>query len=378
MKLSQHKSQKGLKIVLSIIIVLFVLQTVAQLWPLYILLGLIFLAVHLNGRYVRSKTAKTKPKVSYQQKEKSNVSLIASTIICPPAGLIKISRYRKAWIEKSKITIPIISWTFVWFLLLGFATHVPAEYAHQTYKSSVSTVDLGKHEEQTRNTSVIIPEVSTDSADNANQSSNSTSSDGGSVSSQSQHQTDNGGVMAGITTANPESVSYDRKSYQPNWSVGGGCDIRSRLLTAVSIIAVSYSSNGCTVINGSWNEPYTGTVFSGNPYRGDDGTANDLDIDHIIPLNYVNSHGGYHWPDTQKRAYGASITAMNSGVYIVVSASENRKKSDSGPATYYPPNPAYRCTYSEKWRNTARTYKISLSPADYNLIASILVSCGVS
>ncbi len=378
MKPNQRKSHKGLKIVLSIFLGFFVLSTIAQLWPFYILIGAIFLVVRLKRRNTHLKTAEAKPEVSYQQKDKSNMSLIVLTIICPPVGLIKISRYRKAWIEKTKITVPIISWTFVWFLILGFVTHLPAVYTHQAYKSNVQTVNLSEHEERERDNSVAIPEAPADSTDNANQSSNSASSDGSSASSQSQHQTDAGGVMAGIATANPESVPYDRKSYQPNWSVGGGCDIRSRLLTAVSIIAVSYSSNGCTVINGSWNEPYTGTVFSGNPYRGDDGTANDLDIDHIIPLNYVNSHGGYHWPDSQKRAYGASITAMNNGVYVAVSASENRKKSDSGPSTYYPPNPAYRCSYSEKWRNTARTYKISLSPADYNLIASILASCGVS
>lgn len=184
-------------------------------------------------------------------------------------------------------------------------------------------------------------------------------------------------AMSGINIAEAQNVSYDRSKYQPNWSVGSGCDIRSRILSSTSLIAVTFGTNGCTVKYGSWKDPYTGQVLTGNPYQGD-GAANDLDIDHIIPLNYVNSHGGYYWNDSQKRAYGASLTAMNNGVYLAVSASENRKKGDKGPASYYPPSPEYRCEYSIKWRDIARTYIISLSQADYNFIANVLASCGVS
>ena len=58
--------------------------------------------------------------------------------------------------------------------------------------------------------------------------------------------------------------------------------------------------------------------------------------------------------------------------------SENREKSDSGPSEYYPPNPDYRCEYSRKWRDIARIYGISLNPADYNLIANVLIACGIN
>ena len=118
------------------------------------------------------------------------------------------------------------------------------------------------------------------------------------------------------------------------------CNIRATILQQTSLVATQTAANGCTVTYGSWVDPYSGATLTGNPYQGD-GTANDLDIDHIIPLKYVNSHGGYSWSASDKKAYGKSITAMNNGVYLVVSASENRKKGDSGPADYYPSNPDF-------------------------------------
>lgn len=309
-------------------------------------------------------------KTNYWNDSRSNWVLIALSIVCPLVGLIVMCRIRKDWISRPRIVILLVSWIAISFLLAAYVTHTVSSYEHPEYKSSVDTTQIGATSQPDQNGTGKIPELPTENAPATQQP------PAASGTQPAQQPAQSGDVMSGITMANPESVPYSRISYQPNWSVGSGCDIRSRILTSVSIVAVTYGSNGCTVTGGSWNDPYTGQVFTGNPYEGD-GTANDLDIDHIIPLDYVNSHGGYHWSDTQKRAYGDSLTAMNNGVYLAASASENRKKGDSGPSVYYPPNTAYRCKYSEEWRNTARTYNIFLSPADYRVVASVLVSCGI-
>ena len=183
------------------------------------------------------------------------------------------------------------------------------------------------------------------------------------------------GPMSGIEIAEAANVPYDRYAYQDGWDVGSGCNLRARILQATSIVSV-VTSNGCTVTYGSWYDPYTGNTLTGNPYRGD-GTANDLDIDHIIPLAYVNAHGGYDWSPSQKKAYGQSLEAYQNGVYVAVSAAENRRKSDSGPSEYYPPNSAYRCEYATKWRDLARIYDLSLSRADYEVVEDVLIECAV-
>lgn len=182
--------------------------------------------------------------------------------------------------------------------------------------------------------------------------------------------------MSGIEIAEAANVSYNRDEYQSGWSVGSGCDLRARILQATSTVPV-VTSNGCTVTYGSWIDPYSGSTLTGNPYRGD-GTDNDLDIDHVIPLGYVNAHGGANWSIEQKKAYGQSLEANNNGVYVAVSASENRRKGDSGPSEYYPPNAAYRCEYAVKWRDIARIYDLSLSQADYDVVLTVLTECGIN
>lgn len=202
--------------------------------------------------------------------------------------------------------------------------------------------------------------------------------DSGAMTNESENEPDtslNNNIMSGIIIAEATNARYSRNEYEPNRDVGSGCNIRARILQQTSLVAVKTSSNGCTVIYGSWVDPYTGETLTGNPYQGDDGMNNDLDIDHIIPLKYVNSHGGSEWSYEQKRSYGSSLSAMENGVYVAVSASENRKKSDSGPSEYYPPNESYKCEYARKWRDIARGYGISLSLSDYNIIQNILVKC---
>lgn len=297
--------------------------------------------------------------------------------------------------HQKKYSYSLFAWTLVWFGILSFFLRLPIlpeETFKSYYRANYPTYSIeveeyvdeeliSNPEKQSENTTA---EPSTNSSINSslNTTSNSTSiiepSTGDDSESQSALDSEPvADVMSGIVIAEAENVSYSRNEYQPNWNVGSGCNIRSRLLSTFSLISTLYSSNNCTVIYGSWNDPYTGRILTGNPYQGD-GTENDLDIDHIIPLKYVNSHGGYYWSAGKKREYGSSLAGMEKGIYIAVSASENRKKSDSGPSEYYPPSSSFRCEYSKRWRDIAREYSISLSRNDYEVIKEVLIACEIN
>ena len=185
--------------------------------------------------------------------------------------------------------------------------------------------------------------------------------------------------MSGITIAEADGSPYRRKDWGSGWNIGQGCNIRQRLLAEQSKVQVRYGDpeNGCLVTYGVWDDLYSYRVLEGNPYQGD-GEENDLDVDHIIPLSYVNSHGGYAWSHDRKVSYGKSLEAKNNGVYVAVSSTENRKKGDKGPADYYPANKNFYCEYSIRWRNIARIYGISLSRRDYDKVKRVLAECGVN
>lgn len=230
--------------------------------------------------------------------------------------------------------------------------------------------------EQTNDASNESTANNTDNGSSAESNASGSNDSASSRSSDSQTNNVSSSAMSGIAIAEADGSPYRRADYGSGWNVGTGCNIRSRLLSSQSAVQVQ-TSDGCLVTYGSWIDPYSGVTLTGNPYQGD-GTENDLDIDHIIPLNYVNSHGGYAWSSSQKQSYAKSLSAMNNGVYIAVSSTENRKKGDKGPADYYPSNSNFYCEYSKRWRDIARLYSISLSRRDYNKIEGVLAQCGIN
>ena len=44
-----------------------------------------------------------------------------------------------------------------------------------------------------------------------------------------------------------------------------------------------------------------------DPYTGDELSLNDSNFDHIIPLNYVNKHGGAKWSHSKKHQYATDV-----------------------------------------------------------------------
>ncbi|MDR1447369.1 MAG: hypothetical protein LBI63_00160 [Candidatus Ancillula sp.] len=301
----------------------------------------------------------------FDKTKEENIVQMVLFVLCPFVGIYVASKKYSNLEKKPKFHAFAAVYTTIWLLFVvstiyHSANQIPAS------DNQISTTENKQPQDTSTDKSekIVTPKESPSSKTPQN-----------AEETPKQQQPETSSIMNGITIKESENLPYERNEYEPNWSVGTGCDIRSRILSSTSLITVTFGTNGCTVKNGSWNDPYTGQVLTGNPYQGD-GTANDLDIDHIIPLKYVNSHGGYYWGKDKKRLYGASLEGMKSNVYLAVSSSENRKKGDSGPSNYYPPNFSYRCEYSRKWRDVARTYEIPLSSADYNLVKNTLATCG--
>ena len=318
---------------------------------------------------------------------------LLACLFLPPLFPFYYVRYLAKSQNKHKIAIYTAGASYLCLWLLIFvAALIPTSPAHD-YRPYTSDYIADNYQAKSQayqdafyeklRATQLAESTQTDnlSKSNTNQTSNQTTSKP-SVSStnnttnNTSNTTTTSSAMSGIRIAEADNSPYRRADYGSGWNVGQGCNIRSRLLIAQSTVKTTTASNGCTVTYGVWIDPYSGAKLVGNPYQGD-GTSNDLDIDHIIPLRYVNQHGGYAWSSDQKHTYAKSLSAMNNGVYLAVSATENRRKSDQGPADYYPSNPSYYCEYSRRWRNIARTYSIALSSRDYNKIKEVLTQCNI-
>ena len=183
-------------------------------------------------------------------------------------------------------------------------------------------------------------------------------------------------MLNSLQVANASGVAYDRGEWHhwdditPCWNVREEVLYRDAVKDA-SLTLLDKNKNrtedkakACYVAGGTWNDPYTGQVFS-NP--------SDLDIDHMIPLNYAAQHGGQSWDSVKKESYANNLDYSHH--LIAVSASANRSKSDKGPGEWKPSNTSYYCVYAKDWISISNTWSLSVSQSDKDSLASMLATC---
>lgn len=151
-----------------------------------------------------------------------------------------------------------------------------------------------------------------------------------------------------LLTFQVQAQDYNRSAWKHWLDFDGDCqNTRHELLIQRSQTLVGMQ-NRCSVASGTWVDPYTGQTFT---------NSKDLDVDHVIPLGYAHRHGGSEWSPLVKKLFANDPENLE-----VVSLRENRKKGDSGPGEYLPPQG--RCEYVRKWKHMASKYELILAQVD--------------
>ncbi|MDA1369855.1 MAG: DUF1524 domain-containing protein [Proteobacteria bacterium] len=158
-------------------------------------------------------------------------------------------------------------------------------------------------------------------------------------------------------------LTYDRDDWKHWEDFDKDCqNTRHELLISSSEVAVTFtSSTGCTVSTGQWLDPYTGGTYT---------LASDLDIDHVIPLNYAHLHGGAVWSPFVKKLFANDPENL-----LAVDDGENQSKSAKGPSEWMPPDVNYHCEYVRKWDFLANKYELVLSAEDLDRVKAVLAGC---
>ena len=161
------------------------------------------------------------------------------------------------------------------------------------------------------------------------------------------------------------SKRYDRDLF------GGWADddrdcqnTRHELLAQLSTGPVRYSSDGCRVTRGRWNDPYTGQIYL---------DSSDLDIDHLVPLAYAWSRGADNWSDAKRRQFSNDPVNL-----FAVQASANRQKGAAGPTEWMPSNAAFHCQYLLRFVRVSKTYGLQFSRSEGDAIQRMIQqkNCG--
>lgn len=122
---------------------------------------------------------------------------------------------------------------------------------------------------------------------------------------------------------------YDRNEW-PHW-IDDDKDFqntRHELLIESSLLAVTFkTNNNCIVMTGSWNDLYSGRVYT---------NSKDLDLDHVVPLKFAHGHGGDKWTRERKQAFANDVDNL-----LLVDASLNRQKGAKSLDEWLPPSKEY-------------------------------------
>ena len=144
---------------------------------------------------------------------------------------------------------------------------------------------------------------------------------------------------------------------------GNGCRTRDDVLARD--LAVTDRRNRCVVTAGTFTDPY-----GGQPMTFSKAQADQVQIDHVVPLGLAWQLGAPEWTLGQRVAFAndpEELLAVNGGL--------NQAKGDSGPDSWLPPDRAYRCTYVIRFTRIAYTYGLRITPSMRDAIDRQLDSC---
>lgn len=171
-------------------------------------------------------------------------------------------------------------------------------------------------------------------------------------------------------------TGYDRDLFGERWTDDvsveygrNGCDTRNDILRRDLVDVVSKSgSNGCAVLSGVLNDPYTGTVVE---FLRGPGTSAEVQIDHVVALSDAWQKGAQQWDELTRRNFGNDPLNLQTTIGWV-----NQEKGDGDAATWLPPNVSYRCAYVTRIVDIKAAYGLWVTPAEHDAIARVLSGCG--
>ena len=170
-------------------------------------------------------------------------------------------------------------------------------------------------------------------------------------------------------------TGYERGLFGDRWTDDvwvefghNGCDTRNDILRRDLIdIVLKPDTNGCAVLSGVLNDPYTGTTV--DFLRGPN-TSADVQIDHVVALSDAWQKGAQQWDEITRRNFANDPLNLQTTIGWV-----NQEKGDGDAATWLPPDNSYRCTFVTRIVDVKAAYRLWVTQAEHDAIARVLEQC---
>lgn len=177
-------------------------------------------------------------------------------------------------------------------------------------------------------------------------------------------------VLAGIVVAPAgPAKGYRREAFGPPYSdalsttlpsARNGCDQRNDIRRRDGIGVRLRGRSGCVVLTAQVPDPYTGVL---RPLA-------DTELEHVVSLKNAWVSGARTMTAQQRADIAGDPLNL-----LLVGAAINASKGEKSAATWLPPNEAYRCGYVARQLAVKARYRLSVTPAEKERMASVLAGC---
>lgn len=167
---------------------------------------------------------------------------------------------------------------------------------------------------------------------------------------------------------------YKRKFHFGSWikdpSQNSCLNVRGLVLMRDAQGPIQYAdARQCRIVSSVWIDPYTNSQLT---------QADDVQIDHMVPLKNAYISGAWSWSAAQRCLYANYMG--NQFHLLPVLGTENNRKSDSTPEKYIPPRKEYICKYLVHWLKIKSIWQLKLAKEEALAISEELknYNCNIS
>ncbi|WP_159604766.1 HNH endonuclease family protein, partial [Agromyces humi] len=171
--------------------------------------------------------------------------------------------------------------------------------------------------------------------------------------------------LATLTTDDTPDSGYDRAEYGPKWTDvdRNGCNTRDDILARD---LTDTKRDGCTVLSGSFVDPFTGSPF--DYVRGSD--PQPVAVVRVVGLESAWGAGASSW-DVPRRAVFAN-DPLN---LVTVSSAEADVRAGRGPDGWLPPNAGFVCGWAARQVAVMVKYGLSVTSSERAALDGALNTC---
>ena len=159
-------------------------------------------------------------------------------------------------------------------------------------------------------------------------------------------------------------TGYSREEFYDGWPDIDGCSLRQRILKRE--LGDTAVLDGCYVIAGEYDEPYTGE----HVVLTERSQVSEIQIDHVVALSDAWQKGAQYLSGETR--YAIATDPLN---LLAVDGAANKQKSDGDAATWLPKNKKFRCQYVARQVSVKYKYGLWVTKAEKEAILRILNNC---